>query len=95
MSDDAGRKFRLGRVHLTSEASDALDLGDVRDALEGHACGHWGQVDAYTRHDNDQALEYGGLVFSVHADRAGNLIEIRTDAARTLTTVDLSRCWED
>lgn len=78
-------KFWLGQFYMTPEAM-KLDLEDVTIALRRHHNGDWGDVCAEDGEANENALRFGGRLFSVYHDRKGVKFWIITEADRNMTT---------
>ena len=74
MTEERERRFRLGRIGVEPEDQKTLNPDDVNEALQGHAAGHWGQVDTLTRVEKDEAIANGALasVTSIRFDRDGH-----------------------
>jgi hypothetical protein len=60
--------FTLGRVVATPGALAAMGISgdDISTYLARHQSGDWGDVDAYNRRENNQALEQGLRLMSVY-----------------------------
>jgi hypothetical protein len=91
-------KFSLGRIVIRPDVAARVNPADIARALDRHASGHWGSVDAETRQANDQAVDQGGewSIYSHHStlgpgSEAG--IEVTTYAHlrdRRVTVVSLA-----
>ena len=81
--------FFLGHVVATPGALAALkEAGqDGSEFLQRHESGDWGEVDAYDRNENNNALRTGERLFSAYTLRNGTRLWIITEADRTATTL--------
>ncbi len=87
LTDSRGWKFPLGQVVMTTNALHSLRADDVGTALANHTHGDWGDVCPEDRTANEQALAYGGRLFSVYHDAGGVKFWIITEADRSATTI--------
>ena len=85
---EARAQLCLGQVLATPGALAALkQSGDaLRDLLERHRCGDWGETCREDAQMNEDALRMGGRVFSVYRLKDGTRIWIITEADRAATT---------
>jgi hypothetical protein len=79
-------KFPLGRLIITTNASEQLPLPEVNAALARHASGDWGELSHADAKQNQYALKHGSRLFSVYASSAGKFWVI-TEADRSATTI--------
>ncbi len=80
-------KFALGRLVATSNALQALTGDDVRNAINRHRSGDWGDVCDEDKQANDRALVEGTRLLSVYHGVFGAKFWIITEADRSVTTV--------
>lgn len=80
-------KFWLGRLFVTANAEADLDPEDVHNCVNRHLSGDWGDLCAEDRGANEQALQFGGRLFSAYHDRKGVKFWIITESDRSVTTV--------
>lgn len=79
--------FPIGKTIITRAAQMSLNPADVQAAMNRHAAGDWGDLDAYDKSANDNAiLELERLVSAYH-DSAGKKFYIITEHDRSVTTV--------
>jgi hypothetical protein len=79
-------KFQLGQVVITRNALDTLKANDVQTALQRHASGDWGDLEAEDRQANEMALRSGGRLLSAYQDGNGVRFWIITEHDRSVTT---------
>lgn len=76
------RRFELGVVVATPGALQALGSAELAGELLGrHASGDWGDLCESDKRANDQALEYGGRIFSAYDLPGGGKVWVITEAA--------------
>lgn len=80
-------KFPLGRTVITPGALDRLSPPSVLKALDRHAIGDWGELDAADVRANERALVEGTRLFSAYRDEKGTKFWIITEADRSATTI--------
>ncbi len=80
-------KFSLGQTVSTRNALDTLNPEDVLVSMGRHHSGDWGDLCEEDRQANERALEHGGRLFSVYADREKIKFYIITEHDRSVTTV--------
>jgi hypothetical protein len=80
-------KFWPGNLYFTAAADHELVREDIVTALDRHGNGDWGDLCAEDRDANEQALQFGGRLFSTYHDRKGVKFWIITEADRSATTV--------
>ena len=84
-------RFHPGRILITQGAMIELPIEDILKALVRHLSGDWGELEELDWKANDEALEYGGRIFSRFKTREGNRYWIITECDRSVTTVLLPR----
>ena len=77
----------LGQTVATPAALAVLTQPDIVDALRRHSAGDWGEVDAYDRAANDEAMRSGERLLSVYRSANGTTFWVITEADRSVTTV--------
>jgi hypothetical protein len=80
-------KFPLGQVVATPNALEQIPPDDVLKALSRHVRGDWGTLAAEDLKANDDALKYGGRLFSSYRSVAHVKFWIITEADRSGTTI--------
>ena len=83
--------FPMGKVVITRGASIELDQDDVLRCLVRHSTGNWGELEEFDWTQNDDALEYGGRLFSSYLTRSGISFWIITECDRSATTILLPK----
>ncbi len=79
------RRFEMGVVVATPGA---LALGvNLIELLDRHARGDWGDLSAFDRRENDQALRYGARILSSYTLTGGRKVWIITEANRASTSI--------
>src|SRR6476619_3487571 len=94
MGIDKEAKFKLGRIVVEKESQEVLHPEDVKRALDSHAQGNWGHVDAYDRNWNEQAIMTGASISSLYYDRNDVEFWVTTNGKHTLTVVELAPDFE-
>jgi hypothetical protein len=81
--------FPLGQCVITPGAYDAFTAtGETPDLyLARHLLGDWGELDAYDRRANDEALQQGLRLLSRYTLSDKTVIWIITEADRSVTTI--------
>ena len=79
--------FSLGRLCFTKDAMTDIVPEDAFSALVRHRHGDWGDLDASDKQANEDALQFGGRLFSAYHDRNGVKFWIITEHERNQTTV--------
>lgn len=79
--------FPLGRLLMTSNAANELNMDDVAAGLKRHAVGDWGDLCAEDKAANDMAILDGSRILSAYHDRADTVFWAITEADRSCTTV--------
>ena len=80
-------KFWSGNLYFTAAADRELVREDILSAIQRHYIGDWGDVCAEDKDANEQALQFGGRLFSAYHDSKGVKFWIITEADRSATTV--------
>lgn len=80
-------KFWPGNLYFTAAADRELLREDILKAIERHYGGDWGDLCAEDKDANEQALQFGGRLFSAYHDRKGVKFWIITESDRSATTV--------
>ena len=83
------KHFPFGQLVITTNADDELHPIDVRDALDRHARGDWGEVCAEDAAENELSITEGLRLLSAYTDRNGVKFWIITEWDRSLTNVEL------
>ena len=84
---DPRAKFWLGRLVVTSNAEAELNHEDIHNSINRHLSGDWGDLCPEDNEANENALLYGGRLFSSYHDRTGVKFWIITERDRSATTV--------
>ena len=79
--------FSLGRLLITPAAQAVLTQDDLLTALNRHARGDWGKVNADDRAENDLSVRKGFRILSAYESSSGEKFWIITEAGREATTV--------
>lgn len=82
-------RFPLGRVFTTPGVNELLDdakMLDLVDLLRRHSQCDWGDLDEEDKKTNDDAMTFGGRLFSTYTLFEKKVYCI-TEADRSLTTV--------
>jgi hypothetical protein len=89
MNGTQDARFPLGRVHVTERAAKALNEADetVPVLLVRHGSGDWGKVTKSRRQRNEEGVENGGVLVSVHLTSKKAPVRILTRADRTRTVI--------
>lgn len=78
---------RLGQTVATPAALGILSQADMVAALQRHASGDWGDVDAHDRAVNDDAVIQRERLVSAYQSERGISFWVITEADRSVTTV--------
>lgn len=79
-------KFSLGLFTATPGVLETLPISEILSlALDRHMCGDWGNLDEHDKKQNENALMYGGRLFSSYNTEHGK-VWIITEADRSSTT---------
>lgn len=79
--------FKLGKLVATSNAWAVLEQSDVDTAIRRHLHNDWGDLCEEDWKLNDEALVYGGRLFSVYHSAKGHKFYIITEADNSVTTI--------
>jgi len=79
--------FPLGQCVITANATDVLHPEDVRNAMDRHKSGDWGDLCPEDWKENELAIASGLRLFSRYRDRWGQKFYIITEHDRSVTTV--------
>jgi hypothetical protein len=79
-------KFLLGEVVITANAEQQIDPAAVRKGLQRHARGDWGELPAEDSQSNEDAVKYGGRLFSAYGEGDGRFWII-TECDHSVTTI--------
>lgn len=79
--------FALGQLVVTANARSYLPADIVQKALERHARGDWGDLDAHDHEENELSLQEGFRLFSVYHSPDGTKFWVITEADRSSTCV--------
>jgi hypothetical protein len=84
-------KFEMGRLVATPAALEALEKWDkdfvVKNLLDRHFAGDWGDLDAEDKAANDEAVKEGERILSSYQLAPNLKIYVITEADRSATTV--------
>jgi hypothetical protein len=82
-------RFPLGGLCATPAAVIALahHSTEIASLIARHASGDWGDIDQHLAELNDQALNFGGLLHSIHRLDPDSELWIITEADRATTTL--------
>lgn len=81
-------KFCTELIVITSNVKEELPPEEVREALDRHFRGDWGDLCKSDREQNEAALEHGDRrFFSAYHTQAGTRFWIITEWDRSITTV--------
>lgn len=80
-------RFPTGNVVITRSALGDLDPDDVLRCLVRHMAGDWGELEEFDWKQNDDAVEYGGRLFSSYLTRCGTTFWIIKECDRSVTTI--------
>ena len=80
-------KFSLGEVVATPNALRTVPQAELMAAVARHHRGDWGEIEPSDKRANDDALAFGGRLFSAYKIRDGTRFWIITEADRSVTTV--------
>jgi hypothetical protein len=82
-------KFFPGKIMIAPAALKLLSAEDIRQALNAHVNGDWGDLGKEDCEENNQALERGRRIVSVYHNSIGIIFWIITEADRSVTNVFL------
>ena len=82
-------KFVLGHLFITPDARATLSAADMPAAalLLRHIFGDWGELDAHSWQQNDDALLTDSRLLSSYTLATGKTVWVVTEADRSSTTV--------
>lgn len=80
-------KFSLGKVVITRNASDVLDMCFIPYAIARHQSGDWGDLCVDDLKNNNDALINGERLLSAYTDTFGIKFWIITESDRSTTTI--------
>lgn len=80
-------KFELGTVVVTTAVLEKTSEFDQMAALNAHANCNWGSISAEDQLANENGLEHGDRLFSVHVTSNNCLVWVITEADRSVTTM--------
>lgn len=78
--------FPLGRIVATPGLLEAVPNEERLQALQRHARGDWGEVDAEDAQENEISLKEGFRLLSAYTSAAGVKFWVITEADRSATT---------
>lgn len=79
--------FQLGQLVITPRALDLLDARSLADALARYCKGDWGDLCAFDKRSNDEAVENGTRILAAYSDTAWHKFWIITEWDRSYTTI--------
>lgn len=80
-------KFPLGRIVVTTHATEEISPIDIITGLARHESGDWGEIDEEDRKENEFSLAEGFRLMSVYTAANGTKFWIITEWDRSITTV--------
>jgi hypothetical protein len=80
-------KFPLGQTVITPGALEKLSSTAIRESLDRHSAGDWGDVPPEDCRANDRALLEGARLLSAYRNGNGVKFWIITEADRSATTI--------
>lgn len=86
MSDQTA-KFPLGQLVATPNALASIAQDEILIAIRRHLTGDWGTLDAEDWQTNENALRFGGRLFSLYHSSQNVKFYIITECDRSVTTV--------
>lgn len=81
------RSVLLGKVRVSDRIQKELSEAEIRFAIQRHAVGDWGTVDAKTAYYNRNALVAGRSVISAFRSKSGKKFWVITSCNRSVTSV--------
>ena len=81
------KRFELGRLEVTLEATAVLSVEEIFWGLARHAIGDWSDMDVDDWMGNDDGRDFSGRVFSQFRSSKGTRFWIITEEDRSKTTV--------
>lgn len=82
-------KFSPGRIIIAPAALSRLSADDIRQALNRHLNGDWGDLAKVDREENQHSLATGHRLLSVYHSHDGIQFWIITEADRSMTNIYL------
>jgi hypothetical protein len=82
-----GTKFPLGNLVATPGALEAIPELEIQEALNRHASGDWGNLDASDKRANELALLKGTRLLSAYETKQNIRFWIITEWDRSVTTI--------
>jgi hypothetical protein len=79
--------FQVGQLVITRGASELLDFQSLADAFARYLKGDWGDLCAFDKRANDEAVETATRILAAYSDAAGHKFWIITEWDRSYTTV--------
>lgn len=83
--------FPTGRLGSSPTVLMKLPKEEMFQMLERHLCGDWGDVSESDAKENEYALRHGLRIISHYKSSGGELIQILTEADRSVTTIQLAK----
>lgn len=89
MNGTQDARFPLGGVHVSERAAKIINESEetLPVLLMRHGRGDWGKVTEFRKRKNDEAIENGGVLISVHLTSRNAPVRILTRADRTRTII--------
>jgi hypothetical protein len=81
--------FPLGELIVTPNVLEGVSDEEIRQALDRHSHGDWGEVDGDDQVANKRALENGGRIVSEYTAKSGTKFCVITEPNHYVTTVVL------
>jgi len=79
--------FQLGQLVITRGGLHLLDSQSLADALARYRKGDWGDLCAFDKGVNDEAVKLGNRILAAYSDAAGHKFWIITEWDRSSTTI--------
>lgn len=79
--------LELGHIVATPGALERVPRSDIVDGLRRHQNRDWGELDAFDRAANDEAMSSRTRILSAYTAKNGRKFWIITEADRSVTTV--------
>lgn len=81
--------FPVGKIIIEKDAIEAAGIDGITDVLNLHESGKWGDIEIAEQRANRRALKTGGTIVSRFDLDLADALEVRTDADRARTFVNL------
>jgi hypothetical protein len=81
--------FPLGELLATPNALEGVTDEELRQALDRHSHGDWGEIDGEDEAANKRALESGGRIVSEYTSKSGTTFCVVTEPNHYVTTIAL------